>query len=631
MAGMTRSLRNRLLAGGSLALAVGTLLAGAYSLNFFSTAQVRSTDFLFKSRAAENARSTVIVGIDQRSYSFLRRRYGILLNWPRTLYAHAFDSLRQAGARVIVFDLFFDATRPEDSQVAAAIRRAGNVVMPVEAQSPKSFDPRPGVAQEFEDFVRPPAAIREAAAAEGFVNVTTDRDTVVRSLPLLLQAGHEELPALALTTVARFIRWPTVIDARPSAGLVYGAGRAIPVGSTDSMLINFLGSPSSPGRGGAFPFISFVDVVTGTFDRPLVKDKIVLIGLTIRGQDEFATPTTAETRMWGVEVLGNAVETILGQRFLVPVPPSVTIVMIFLLALLAALLVASTRPVVAAACTVGLFGLYLVLAGVLFDGGAVLNLVFPPAALLLAFVVTLIYRVIFEQAKQREILAVMARYLSPAVSRWVLDDPDRLNLVGESREMTVLFCDLRGFTALSQALDPKLLVSLLNEFMTAMTDVVFDHYGVLDKYIGDAIMAFWGAPMDQPDHAQRACATALDMIETLRELQADWERRGAPKLDVGIGINTGPMVVGNMGSRKRLAYTVLGDTVNVAFRLEGLTKEYGTRVVIGNATRAAAGAAFEYRYLGAVTVAGRSEPLAAYELVSRAGRLDPGQASLRQA
>lgn len=622
---MTRSARKRLLISAWVALGVGALLTAAYERALFSTAQVRSTDFLFKSRAVARARATVIVGIDQRSYREFLPRHGPLANWPRLLYAHAVDDLRKAGARVIVFDIFFDAPKPDDPQMIAALTRAGNVIMPVEAQGPGALRPSPGVAQEFDVFVRPAAAITNAAADEGFVNVTTDRDTVVRSLPLLLRAGGEQVPALALAVVAHFIRRPTVLDAPPAAGLVYGAGRTIPVASTDSMLINFLGPPSSPEQGGAFTIISFADVVKGTFDPALVKDKIVLIGLTVRGLDEFSAPTTAETRMWGVEVLGNAVETILGQRYLIPVSRPVTIGTIFFVALLAALLVATTRPVVAAVGVLGLLGLYFLAAGALFDGGTVLNLVFPPAALLLAFVAVLIYRVVFEQAEQQVIRGVMARYLSPAVSRWVLEDPDRLSLVGESREMTVLFCDLRGFTTLSQHLDPKVLVSLLNEFMTAMTDVVFAHYGVLDKYIGDAIMAFWGAPLDQPDHAQRACATALDMIETLHQLHADWERRGVSKLDVGIGINTGPMIVGNMGSRKRLAYTVLGDAVNVASRLEGLSKEFRVRVVISEATRVAAGEAFAYRFLEVVTVKGRSEPVAVHELVGRAGQ--PASAS----
>ena len=618
---MTRSARKRLLVSTALVLAVGALVAMAHHLTWFSTAQARSTDFLFKSRAGEQARSTVIVGIDQRSYSELLPQYGALVNWPRTLFARALDNLRQAGARVIVFDLFFDASRPDDQELVAAITRAGNVLVPVEAQGPKSVDPRPGIAQEFEVFVRPTLAIGAVAVAEGFVNVTTDQDTVVRGLPLLLHDGHEEMPALALAAVAQFVRRKTVVDAPPSVGVVYGAGRAIPLLPSDSMLINYLGAPSSLERAGSFRIIPFGAVLNGTFDRALVRDKIVLIGLTIRGMDEFSTPTTADTRMWGVEVLGNAVETILGQRFLILASRPATVWTIFLAALLAALLVATLRPAVATLGALGVLGAYLAVAGALFDGGLVLNLVYPPAAFLLAFVAALAYRVVFEQAEQRAIRGVMARYLSPSVSQWVLKDPDRLHLGGETREMTVLFCDLRGFTTLAHAMDSQALVSLLNEFMTAMTRVIFKHDGVLDKYIGDAIMAFWNAPMDQPDHAARACAAALDMVGTLGELHADWERRGVPKLELGIGINTGAMVVGNMGSRERLAYTVLGDTVNVASRLEGLSKEYGVRVVIGDATRTAAGGVFDYRFLGVATVKGRGEPLSVYTLV---GRVRPG-------
>ena len=609
-------------------LAVAALLTAAYRLTLFSTAHIQSTDVLFASHTEDVARATVIVGIDQRSYRALLPQHGPLVNWPRTLYARAVDRLREAGARVIAFDIFFDAAKPEDPLVAAALRRAGNVVTPVEAQGPRSFHPLPGVAQEFDVFVRPTARIRSAGASEGFVNVTTDRDTVVRGLPLRLLAAGEEVPALSLTSVARFIRRPAVVDAPSADGTqVHGAGRSIPVAGTGSMLINFLGPPSSPDGRGPFPIVSFVDVLNGTFDRQLVRDKIVLIGLTIRGVDEFATPTTATTRMWGVEVQGNAVETILAQRYLVPVSPPVTTGLIAGLALLAALLVSAWRPVPAAAGMLLLLGCYLLAAGVLFDQGVVLNLIYPPAAIVLGFAATLVYRVVFEQAEQRIIRGVMARYLSPSISQWVLKDPDRLKLGGETRTMTVLFCDLRGFTTLAHELNPQALVALLNEYMTAMTDVVFAHDGVLDKYIGDAIMAFWNAPMSQPDHARRACQAALAMVQRLQTMQIEWKRRGVPALELGIGINTGAMVVGNMGSRSRLAYTVLGDTVNVASRLEGLSKEYGTRIVIGEATRTAAGETFDYRFLDVVAVKGRSEPLAVYEVLGVAGEMEPVKAS----
>jgi len=270
--------------------------------------------------------------------------------------------------------------------------------------------------------------------------------------------------------------------------------------------------------------------------------------------------------------------------------------------------------------------LYFLGALALFETGMLLNLVYPPTAIVLGFALALIYRITFEQAQQRVIRGVMARYLSPSVSQWVLKDPDSLKLGGETRTMTVLFCDLRGFTTFSHVLPPQALVALLNDYMTAMTQLVFKYDGVLDKYIGDAIMAFWNAPIEQPDHARRACDTALEMIRTLLGLQQDWVRQGLPKLEIGIGINTGEMVVGNMGSRDRLAYTVLGDTVNVASRLEGLSKEYKIRTVVGEATRQAAGDAFVFRTLDFVAVKGRSEPVTVYELMGRSGEVTTPEA-----
>ena len=619
---MSRRTRERLLVSGLLAVAVGLVLTSFLLLNFFAAAQDQSHDGLFKVPSGRQAQATSIVGIDQRSYRELVPRYGAAVNWPRTIYAQALESLRQAGPRVVVFDIIFEAPRPDDPELAAAMQRSGNVILAVEAQDPRELGPVR--VQRFAAFGSSTPMLRAAAAAEGAVNVSTDRDAVVRRLPLLLQAGDWELPVLSLAAVARYIRRPSVIDAPPTSSQVYAASRTIPV--TDGrLLINFLGPPSNDDRAGPYSIISFVDVLNGNFDRVLVNDRIVLIGQTIRGRstDELATPSTSEARMWGVEVQANAVETILGQHYLLNAPTWPTILCMFGLALVAAQLAALRRPLYAAAGTLGLFGCYLLTAFVAVDNGLLLNLIYPLAALLLGFAIALTYRVVSEQGEQELLRTLMSRYLSPTVGRWVLHDPDRSGLGGQTREMTVLFSDLRGFTTISDQLDPRALVGLLNEYMTAMTEVVFRHDGVLDKYIGDAIMVFWNAPMNQADHAARACATALDMVERLAELQADWRRRGVPPLELGIGVNTGPMVVGNMGSRQRLAYTVLGDTVNVASRLEGLSKEYSTRSVIGTATREAAGPGFVFRFLDLVVVVGQDEPLAVYEVVGRADAVDP--------
>jgi adenylate cyclase len=609
-----------------MALAVGCLLTIAYFFSFFSTAQSRSTDFFFKSRPDDSAHSTVIVGIDQQSYRELLPQFGAMTSWSRTLYGDVVRALRKAGARVIVFDMFFDAPSPEDSIVATALHQAGNVILPVEAQGPGRPNPYPGVAQEFEVFIRSTKLLHDSAVAEGIVNVTTDPDSVVRSLPLLLRVGSENVPSLALTAVARFIRRPAVLDAPPTNSIIFGAGRALPLLDTNSMLINFFGQSVGPERKGPFPIIPFVDVLNGAFDQSLVKDKIVLIGLTVRGLEEFSTPTTSNTKMWGVEVLGNAIETILSERYLMPASRTMTVVLIFLMAALAACLVTLSRPSWATIGSVMLLGLYVFIAGVFFDAGILLNLIYPPSALLISFGLVMAYRVVYEQGEQRKIRELMGQYLSPTVSQWVLQDPDKLQLGGQTQDITVLFSDIRGFTTLAHTLAPQALVSLLNEYMTVMSRIVFKHDGVLDKYIGDAIMAFWNAPMPQPDHARRACQTALEMISALRALQADWKRRGLPPFEVGIGINSGPAVVGNIGSLERLQYTALGDTTNVASRLEGLGKMYGVPIVIGETTRKEAGPAFEYRELDLVAVKGRDKPLVVYEVFVPVGQLDHEQA-----
>ncbi|HSF10695.1 MAG TPA: adenylate/guanylate cyclase domain-containing protein, partial [Nitrospirales bacterium] len=409
---------------------------------------------------------------------------------------------------------------------------------------------------------------------------------------------------------------------------IFGAGRAIPLLDTNSMLINFLGPPGGPARKGPFPILPFVDVLLGKFDKSLVKNKIVLIGLTVRGLEEFSTPTTSNTKMWGVEVLGNAIETILNQRYVVPASRTLTVVLIFLMAALAAWLVALSRPSWATIGSLILLALYVFIAGVFFDAGILFNLIYPPSALLISFSLVMAYRVVDEQGEQRKIRELMGQYLSPTVSQWVLQDPDKLQLGGQTQDVTVLFSDIRGFTTLAHTLAPQPLVSLLNEYMTVMSRIMFKHDGVVDKYIGDAIMAFWNAPMPQPDHARRACQTALEMITTLRELQADWKRRGMPMLEVGIGINSGPAVVGNIGSIERLQYTALGDTTNVASRLEALSVVYKVSIVIGEFTRQEAGPAFEYRELDLVALKGRDEPLVVYEVVGLAGQLNHDQAQV---
>jgi adenylate cyclase len=212
----------------------------------------------------------------------------------------------------------------------------------------------------------------------------------------------------------------------------------------------------------------------------------------------------------------------------------------------------------------------------------------------------------------------------------MLKDPEKLKLGGEKKDLTVLFSDIRGFTSISEHMTPERLVKFLNEYLTKMTDMVFKYDGLLDKYMGDAIMAIWGAPLDQSDHPLRACYTALEMVEELHLLQHKWATEGMPRLNIGIGINAGPMVVGNMGSERRFDYTVMGDSVNLGSRLEGLNKLYGTNIIISEMTYERVREEILGRELDLVRVKGKDQPVKIYELLSRRAKTLPEQKALAE-
>ena len=226
-----------------------------------------------------------------------------------------------------------------------------------------------------------------------------------------------------------------------------------------------------------------------------------------------------------------------------------------------------------------------------------------------------IYRYVKEEREKKKIRGAFQYYLTASVINEMLKDPTNLKLGGDKKDLSVLFSDIRGFTTISEKLTPEELVRLLNEYLTAMTNIVFKYEGLLDKYMGDAIMAVFGAPLDQPDHARRACLTALEMMEDLHKLQKKWEAEGRPILNIGIGINTGDMVVGNMGSEMRFDYTVMGDMVNLGSRLEGINKEYGSNIILSEFTYNVVQDSVSCRELDWVRVKGKNKPVKIFELL----------------
>jgi adenylate cyclase len=267
---------------------------------------------------------------------------------------------------------------------------------------------------------------------------------------------------------------------------------------------------------------------------------------------------------------------------------------------------------------------YLVMSQAIFvRQGIWLNAVYPLLTMVIVYTAVTLYRYIIEEREKRKIRGAFSFYVNPSVVNEMLKNPEKLKLGGDKKELSVLFSDIRGFTTLAEEMEPETLVNLLNEYLTDMTNVVFEFDGLLDKYIGDAVMAVFGAPLEQADHPMLACRTALKMLERLRKMQEKWEAEGTPRLDIGIGINTGPMVVGNMGSERRFDYTVMGDSVNLASRLEGINKEYGTQVVISEFTHDRVKDDFFCRELDAVRVKGKVRPVKIFELVALRSDEDP--------
>lgn len=616
---------------------VTVALSITFSLGRFSQLHRQISDVFFLSRAGnpDVSKDVVIIGIDDKSVVELRP-YGRLFYWPRSLYADVVRVLTDGRARVIAFDVLFDAAGEGDDDLFLALEaaqsRAVNVVMP-SAGDPLARRDRGRTALEtYDDLFEPLPAVVQRSAGVGMVNQLPDTDGTVRRVPLVFDVHGVEYPSFALISVAKFLRRPTAWDGPITPGVIPLAGREIPIDSNGATIVNFNGGPhkSAPR---AFPIVSFVDVLYGRVPPEMFSRKLVFVGLTATGfADDYWTPTSISGKMDGVEIHANAADTLLRAEFIREAPGFVTIALILGFSVLAALVLVSLPPLVAALiCVLALVG-YSVAASAYFDQvGIIMNLVFPFASLLLTYAGIALYRVIVEQGQSRALRGVLSQYLSPSVVAEVTRDPDSLKLGGDEREMTVLFSDLRGFTSISETMDPETLVHLLTEYLTVMSDIVFKHQGTIDKYMGDAIMAFWGAPQHQPNHAELALRASLDMVHELDRLNEKWRSEGRAPLAMGVGLSTGVMKVGNMGSASRFDYTVIGDAVNLGSRLESLNKTYGTTLIVSGTTMKEAGTWFHARFLDLVAVKGKKDPVEVFEIMTTETALGPRTADTLRA
>lgn len=463
----------------------------------------------------------------------------------------------------------------------------------------------------------PLARFATAGSLLGHFGTVPDIDSTIRRSPMLarLDAPAGLFPSLALQVAAKQLDSeivPVVDSGHLQAIELRGASTVrIPVEEeVPFTLVNY------PGNVGSFARLSVVDAIDGTFDRSKVAGKALLAGVTITGStgDQRVTPFSEFTA--GVYTHASLVSNVLSGDFLAR--PSWLNALEFVLMLVLGLTIALVTKQLASftgklIVIVAVLGGFSALTLGLFSAGLKLSWVVPMVHLTVTAFSAVFLGYLSVDREKLKMRSTFSRYLGEDVMDVALQDPDKLNR-GEKREMTVLFSDIRGFTSLSEHMSPEKLADFINQYLSPMTQIVFDEKGTLDKYIGDAVMAFWNAPLNQPDHALRACRAAVHMLERLEELKVAWRKAGFPELEIGIGINTGQMVVGNMGSDVRVDYTVLGDAVNLGSRLEGTNKEYDTRIIISEWTRAAVPEGIVTRRLGAVRVKGKRVPVGIYEL-----------------
>lgn len=497
----------------------------------------------------------------------------------------------------------------------------------------------PGEVEELEPLAVLPGAvglrgniptISNAAKHHGYFNAQQDVDGVLRTYRSVERFGESVYPALALEAVRAFYQHldPTVpsqivAEYQPGVGLVAlnVAGTDVPVDEQGGLLINYYG------RKKQFAHYSFADVVNGDFQPGTFKDKIVLVGSTAVAIFDLR-PTPFQRNFPGVEMHASVVQNVLSNNFMEPrhyLLLASELGLIVALGLILCIFVPRVRALLGAAISVAMLVGFAAANFALFDQGIWLNFVYPTLSIILVYGGITVFRYATEEKEKKQIKSAFGLYLHPAMVDQLAEHPDSLKLGGERRNLTAFFSDIQGFSTFSEGMEPEDLVNFLNEYLTEMTEILQNYDATVDKYIGDAIVAFFGAPLPFEDHAIKACHATLDMQRRLDELRHGWKEQGLPMVYQRIGMNTGDVVVGNMGSSKRFNYTMMGDTVNLAARLESGAKQYGIYQMIAEETEKAAREGIETRWLDYLVVKGKSVPVNIYELIAKKGELAQDQ------
>lgn len=511
-----------------------------------------------------------------------------------------------AASGRIVLGYFFDFSRDDESPYGgesayALVQRAPEAALGLLPRGRHVTQNLPGMAS--------------AAAGLAYFNFQPDVDGLYRHAQLAVRFHERIVLPLPLAMLQRaFPERMAAIRIGPLGVESIRVGAApLPVDRHGQLLVNYRGP------GGTIATVGAADVLAGRVPAETFRDKLVVLGVTATGVGDIR-PAPLDRVFPGPEIHATVLDNVLRADYLRhPTWFGPDVLVIVGLALLTAVLLQFTRGIGSAVAAVLLLvGYALVNQWWMTHAGTVLSFVYPALAIVLTYVGISVQHYVVVDREKRRTRRMLDLYLNPALAEYISERPEMLALGGEKSERTVLFSDVKGFTTISERLAPEQLVELLNVYLGEMTEVVFAHDGMLDKYIGDGVMAVWGAPVPQADHAARACRAAVEMLERLERLNATIAERGFPQLSIRIGLNSGPMVFGNMGSPGHLSLTVMGDNVNLGARLEGVNKQYGTAILASEATAVAAGDTIVTRELDVVRVKGKDETSRIYEILGLA-------------
>lgn len=619
----------------AMALSWFGLLASLEALTFDIRARLLA-------RPGPATESIKLILLDQKSLDWAAEEFGLGWPWPREVYAPLVDFCRQAGARVLAFDVVY--TEPsvygvnDDAALARAVENMDGAVMPLslswkdgtadtwpvdeapEAPQPSGLDA--WLEQGGERITRPLATfpipeLSRAADLLGNVAFDPDPDTVFRHLPPFLVFDGRAVPSLALA--AFLAANPGTGMALDKDGLAIGPLH-VPLDQNGLALLNYRPKGSYQAFAAAAVVQSALRLAEGGETTPTLaidpaefKDAYVFFGFSAMGLlDLRHTPLGGVTP--GVVLHATALDNILSGDFMTRSAPWAVALLALCLSVGGACgLLLSRGPGLGIAVHATALILPLVLAAWAYRSGVWLDLVALEAAALMSSLVAGTYKYATEGRQKRFIKSAFKQYLSPEVISQLLAHPERLSLGGERRELSIYFSDLAGFTAISESLEPETLTTLLNDYLTAMTDIIHEEGGTVDKYEGDAIIAFWNAPLDQPDHAKRAVRAAVRCQQRLAELRPEFVERTGKPFHMRVGLNTGPAVVGNLGSHTRFDYTMLGDAVNLAARLEGVNKVFFTSTLLSETTHQAQEGHLPCREVGRIRVVGKREAVRVFQ------------------